>query len=644
MRPWQLCLTVLLATSVASPNTYTVRNKQDSGLRSLRWAIDRANAHGGRDVIDFAPKLDGATIVLLSQLPDLTDDATIIDGDIDDDGTPDIGITGRRAGAADGLVIRGSACVVRGLAIAGFAGDGIRLSGANSCQIRGCYLGLNLGGGLGPGLGGDAVRLTSSHDNTIGGTAATQRNVISSGVEYGSSGISLIDSSNNSIFGNYIGLTPDGQSVLGAGQNGMIVSAAAGPADGNRIGGEAPGAGNTFGGLTHGVVLEGAGNTRILGNLFGLKADGKRLAEIRGTCVRLWKGATSTQIGGTSAAARNVFAGGAYCAIEMRDSGTTGNVVQGNYFGTNQAGTRSRRLYNGIIIWYDAGLQTIGGSQPAAGNYFVTFDPDRSSHAVSVHGTGFVRVRNNVFGLLPAGRQAAPLETGIFVRDDAICYVMDNTIAFAADSGLRVWSRSKVSAFRNVFRNCQEAVSIDDFALCRLGNLGNARTGDDGGNTFRSSNTWFVYNLTSSRVKAEGNRFGTTDRAAIDARIYDNEENPASGRVDFSPLMGGVIPSGDAVPLTVAGATALPTKSGGAEIAFALSAPAEVTVQVLNVAGRPVATVARERSADAGLQRIVWSRQTAHGTRAPAGRYVVRIAARDADGEQQTALCGVTLP
>jgi len=65
---------------------------------------------------------------------------------------------------------------------------------------------------------------------------------------------------------------------------------------------------------------------------------------------------------------------------------------------------------------------------------------------------------------------------------------------------------------------------------------------------------------------------------------------------------------------------------------------------VLNLAGRPVATLAQDRATDAGLQRLAWTGQTLTGTRAPAGRYLVRLTARQAGGAQASGLSSVTLP
>jgi len=85
-------------------------------------------------------------------------------------------------------------------------------------------------------------------------------------------------------------------------------------------------------------------------------------------------------------------------------------------------------------------------------------------------------------------------------------------------------------------------------------------------------------------------------------------------------------------------ATAVPNRAGGAQVAFTLSAPASVDVEVLNLAGRPVAKAATGRACEAGMNTVLWSGMSAAGTRVPAGTYLVRIAARTAEGAKAEAL------
>jgi flagellar basal-body rod modification protein FlgD len=78
-------------------------------------------------------------------------------------------------------------------------------------------------------------------------------------------------------------------------------------------------------------------------------------------------------------------------------------------------------------------------------------------------------------------------------------------------------------------------------------------------------------------------------------------------------------------------------------VTFSLSAAANVTATIVNVAGRPVATIAAGKPLEAGLQTLLWDRKAGTGLTAPAGLYLIRLTARDADGGQSTALATVSL-
>ncbi len=91
--------------------------------------------------------------------------------------------------------------------------------------------------------------------------------------------------------------------------------------------------------------------------------------------------------------------------------------------------------------------------------------------------------------------------------------------------------------------------------------------------------------------------------------------------------------------ITSAGAVA---GAGGVSVSYTLSAPARVTVEVLNIAGRVVATIGGD-VAPAGVSTVAWNARSSTGTVCPAGRYLVRISARAEDGQQVQALVPVAL-
>ena len=95
--------------------------------------------------------------------------------------------------------------------------------------------------------------------------------------------------------------------------------------------------------------------------------------------------------------------------------------------------------------------------------------------------------------------------------------------------------------------------------------------------------------------------------------------------------------------LVVVSATAAPTASGGLDIRIRLSAAATVDAQLVNVAGRTVASICRARDCESGVTSLTFSGIGATGTRLPAGRYLARITARTDTGQQASTVCSVQL-
>jgi hypothetical protein len=631
-------------TGPALADTYTVTHPRDGDVGSLRWALEQANLHDGADLVRFAARMNGKTIRPASQLPILSDDQTTINGDIDGDGAPNVEVNGANAGVANGLQIGGTTdCTVTGLAINGFQqGYAIAVFSSHRCRVRSCHLGADLAGTQAKPNVGD-VCISQGDDNVIGGTTPRRRNVIAGSFAGGLGGVVVSGGARNVVCGNYVGLTRDGSQSLGTGGVGINMQSVTGyAATANVIGGTTAGAGNLFGGLLGGVFVNGASDCTIAGNRFGLGADGEADVPITDYCMTLID-ITGFHIGGTTAEARNVMADAGQGILLWGDL-SVGNVIQGNYFGLNAAGSAPRALPCGLTLWSGAGAQTIGGSAPGAGNVFV---PNATSPGwtygiyLNYNGSGSL-IRGNRFGVMPDGTEAPLYGNGIVVYS-VQAKVTDNVFAMSQGAVGVGGATAHVDIHRNVFRSCGEAVRLMNDAHCNAGNLGNASHADDGGNVFRSSNTWFFTNNTPNNVKAEGNSFGTTSRDAISAKIWDRIDDASLGVVDFDPLAGGVHPSGiGPAALGIAGVTAV-RRAPGAEIAFTLSAPARVTVAVLNLAGRPIAVLAHEATLTAGLQRLTWSGLASAGVRAPAGRYLVRITVTGDGGEAAQALCALEL-
>jgi CSLREA domain-containing protein len=145
----------------------------------------------------------------------------------------------------------------------------------------------------------------------------------------------------------------------------------------------------------YGIRIDGANNVTIQGNWFGLRANG---AAGGGNAADLMilNGSQNTQVGGSTAAARNVFAGSSPGvnpdSISISGATTTGTKIQGNYFGLTPDGTA--RL-NGASITISSGASSILLGGPNSG--------ERNLIGVSVTefgGTGSGhQIINNHFGV-----------------------------------------------------------------------------------------------------------------------------------------------------------------------------------------------------------------------------------------------------
>src|SRR6185436_20035328 len=130
-------------------------------------------------------------------------------------------------------------------------------------------------------------------------------------------------------------------------------------ANNNTIGGNVAGAGNTISGnQSDGVRVQTTGNT-IQGNTIGTLVGGSGAVLNNGYGVSL-ENNTNT-VGGSAAAERNTISGNASGGINVF---ATGNVVKGNYIGTNGSGTASLGTFfvPGVNVASGASNTQIGGT------------------------------------------------------------------------------------------------------------------------------------------------------------------------------------------------------------------------------------------------------------------------------------------
>ncbi len=178
---------------------------------------------------------------------------------------------------------------------------------------------------------GSVVISGSPLDFTAGGSTAEYL------VINGSSGDGIdMSGGGNKVLGDYIGTDQTGMNAAGNAGSGIYLY----------------GSNNTISGCVisanaySGISIDGGSNNLVVGNLIGTDVAGtKPLGNVEGG-VEIFGGASHNTIGGTAASARNLISGNAtpttptgYAGLDIYGAGTIGNIVEGNFIGTDITGT-----------------------------------------------------------------------------------------------------------------------------------------------------------------------------------------------------------------------------------------------------------------------------------------------------------------
>ena len=231
--------------------------------------------------------------------------------------------------------------------------------------VTGNFIGTDLGGSLALGNRNDGVRIVASSGNTVGGTIPGSANLISANLGNGVAlGGDSNPASGNLIAGNLIGTNVDGNLDLGNGGAGVLLApgatgntvGGANPADGSMIAGNLV-SGNAGAGVR--IVGPGASANLVSGNRIGTASGGTTALPNDGPGVRI-EGSSGNTVGG---AAGNLVSGNGAEGVRIEGEGASGNLVAGNFIGTDVGGGAAvPNLGDGVAIVSGASNNTVGGS------------------------------------------------------------------------------------------------------------------------------------------------------------------------------------------------------------------------------------------------------------------------------------------
>ncbi|MCK4614962.1 MAG: right-handed parallel beta-helix repeat-containing protein, partial [Thermoplasmata archaeon] len=225
---------------------------------------------------------------------------------------------------------------IQGFTIKGATGEGKAGIYLHGGTIRDCRISRNFITG-----NYDGISLDGAKSNTI------EYNVISGNIHAGVL-IEGSETTDNKLWGNYIGTNEDGTAPL-PNKAGIVIR---NKATENLVGGKEDGKRNIISGNElSGVEISGEGTegNKVTGNYIGTDKDGKEVLP-NSVGAYILGGASDNKIGGKEAGERNIISGNTECGVKIMSEGTTGNILQGNYIGTDKDGKEALPNKIGVYI------------------------------------------------------------------------------------------------------------------------------------------------------------------------------------------------------------------------------------------------------------------------------------------------------
>src|SRR5262249_2457814 len=156
-------------------------------------------------------------------------------------------------------------------------------------------------------------------------------------------------------------------------------------------------------------------NNRVQNNTIGARLGGNA-ALPNGTGVQILLGAGDNLVGGDHGAAEgNLISGNTLAGVLLRDAGTSGNRVQGNFIGTKGDGSGSLANGSGVILLAPSNF--VGGAGPGEGNVI----SGNQVRGILLNGAGSTgnQVQGNFIGINLAGAAVPNQGSGVVFRAGA---------------------------------------------------------------------------------------------------------------------------------------------------------------------------------------------------------------------------------
>jgi gliding motility-associated-like protein len=536
----------IFTITITDQPEFNVTTINDTGAGSLRTAMTSANSSAGNALIRFNISSGSAPFVISigAALPNIAQTVTI-------DGTtqsgylsaaaPVIEIKKNGAGST-GFIITAAA---NGCTIKGLSITGFTSSGINISSdnnvIAGNYIGIKPDGSTILANGTGITINSGSIDNLIGGSTDAARNVISGNTVNGIY-VNGVYATGNKIQHNYIGTNAAGTALAANGVGINLFN--------NKltiVGTNSDGIGDEFegnvisGNSSDGISISEGLSHVIAGNYIGTNASGTAALKNTNHGISIINGAVYNIIGGLTAEARNIISGNGYAGVNIESSQ---NEIYNNYIGTNPAGGTAIPNCSGSSTY--SNIHVVGGSSNTIGSLIEgkgNLISGSLGYGIFMSGTSYNTIIGNVIGLNASG--TAKLKNtyeGIAIYDN----VSNVTIG------------GSTSGARNVISGNQTGISIGKASNIKV--QGNLIGLDPTGATAMGNTSHGVAIGTSTT----GILIGTDANGVND----EAERNIISGNSNgvFVADNGRGIVAGNYIGTNTTGTAAIPNTTAGVKI------------------------------------------------------------------------------
>jgi len=264
----------------------------------------------------------------------------------------------------------------------------------------------------------------------------------------------------NKFTGNYLGCNHDGTQRKGNYNAIEIISGA----NNNQVGGRALSERNLVSGNEYaGIRISDAHHNLVINNWVGIDRTGSiELHNYDGITVE--GAAAFNQIGGDSACERNVTAGNVAYGVDIFGVGCEGNLIQGNFIGTDATGSYAIPNTYGLLFDDRSHNNFVGGYNPGEGN-LISGNTAFGAYFYN-NGTNTNSLIGNLIGTNISGTAAIPNETGVHIDGCTYANFVDsNLISGNRANGITLFAT--YSDYNTIIRN---KIGTDITGTLPLGN------------------------------------------------------------------------------------------------------------------------------------------------------------------------------